>query len=279
LYIGFLINLINMLYNMSNKKTFSPKKSAFSLIELSIVLIIIGLLIAGITGGASLVSSSTLRAVMGEARGYAVGVNSFYGQFNALPGDYNGTLGTSNVLSATSNTGNASGYIEYNPSGGASPEGTLALQHLIGTKIIDPTSLFPNSSTVGSMTYSTTASAALVPGTHLPISKSKGSGWAFDTVTVNSIPTNVVALTSTTASGAAGNGLVSGGTIVGTGALVPSDALSIDTKLDDGKPGFGRVTAYNGNGAAGNCITSTTVYTVAQTTKNCVLAYQIDPNI
>ena len=56
------------------KKTFSSKKSAFSLIELSIVLIIIGLLIAGITGGASLIKSSELRSVMGEARGYAVSV-------------------------------------------------------------------------------------------------------------------------------------------------------------------------------------------------------------
>ncbi|MDR2760473.1 MAG: prepilin-type N-terminal cleavage/methylation domain-containing protein, partial [Rickettsiales bacterium] len=36
----------------------------FSLIELSIVLIIMGLLIAGITGGASLIKSAQLRSVI-----------------------------------------------------------------------------------------------------------------------------------------------------------------------------------------------------------------------
>ena len=38
----------------------------FSLIELSIVLIIMGLLIAGVTGGASLVKSAKLRAAVTE---------------------------------------------------------------------------------------------------------------------------------------------------------------------------------------------------------------------
>ena len=77
------------------KKTFSSKKSAFSLIELSIVLIIIGLLIAGITGGASLIKSSELRSIMGEARGYAVAVNSFFTQYDQYPGDASIAVGNS----------------------------------------------------------------------------------------------------------------------------------------------------------------------------------------
>jgi len=61
-------------------------KKGFSLIELSIVLIIIGLLIAGITGGASLIKSAELRAVMSEIRNYQTAVNAYYTAKGELPG-------------------------------------------------------------------------------------------------------------------------------------------------------------------------------------------------
>lgn len=277
-----LILLINMVYNMSNKKTFTPKKSAFSLIELSIVLIIIGLLIAGITGGASLVNSATLRAVMTEARGYAVAVNSFYGQYNALPGDYNSaTLPTTNVYSGGAWTGgNANNTIEFSLG-----EGTGALNHLVGAKVFDPTSYFPTAGTVGQMAFvPSSLGIAQVPGTNLPISKAKGAGWAFDNVPTGvmysgSTTQNVVALTSTTGT-TASTPLTAATTNNATAALVPSDMLSIDTKLDDGKPTAGRVTATAVAGCFSGTITATTAtYQTGTTTKACVLAYQIDPNI
>ena len=64
------------------------KKSnkGFSLIELSIVLIIIGLLVAGITGGASLIKSAELRSVMSEIRNYQTAVNAYYTATGKLPG-------------------------------------------------------------------------------------------------------------------------------------------------------------------------------------------------
>ncbi len=43
---------------------------AFSLIELSIVLIIIGLLVAGITGGASLIESARMRNFINEVNSW-----------------------------------------------------------------------------------------------------------------------------------------------------------------------------------------------------------------
>ena len=56
----------------------NTNKKGFSLIELSIVLIIIGLLVAGITGGASLIKSAELRAVMTDIRNYQTAVNAYY---------------------------------------------------------------------------------------------------------------------------------------------------------------------------------------------------------
>lgn len=62
-------------------------KGGFSLIELSIVLVIMGLLIAGISSGASLIKNAELRSVMAQAEGIRVSVNSYYLERVALPGD------------------------------------------------------------------------------------------------------------------------------------------------------------------------------------------------
>ena len=64
----------------------NTNKKGFSLIELSIVLIIIGLLVAGITGGASLIKSAELRAVMTDIRNYQTAVNAYYTSRGELPG-------------------------------------------------------------------------------------------------------------------------------------------------------------------------------------------------
>ncbi len=62
---------------------------AFSLIELSIVLIIIGLLVAGITGGQSLIESAKIRGLITEFRNYKQAVNAFYVLKYRMPGDTN----------------------------------------------------------------------------------------------------------------------------------------------------------------------------------------------
>ncbi len=73
-----------------NKILQSNKNSnniAFSLIELSIVLIIIGLLVAGITGGASLIQSAKHRALINELQNYRQAVYTFRVAKGRLPGD------------------------------------------------------------------------------------------------------------------------------------------------------------------------------------------------
>lgn len=262
------------------KKTFSKKRSAFSLIELSIVLIIIGLLIAGITGGASLIKSSELRAVMGEARGYAVAVNAFYTQFNALPGDYGTSLGTAagGSVTMTGNTyGNGNSKIEYCTTScttGATAtgsEGNLAWQHLKFAGAIDVAPTFQ-----GALTAAATA------GTHFPASKIKSSGWNFDYNTATTSLQNVVVLTGSTTSAASidANSLVNGATM-STGAILPTDGLSIDSKIDDGVASTGKVRAVNTANAttcAGGTVTVPTAWAVTVTTKSCGLSYQVDVN-
>ncbi len=288
------------------KKTFSSKKSAFSLIELSIVLIIIGLLIAGVTGGASLIKSSELRAAISEARGYAVAVNGFFAQYNALPGDYTVAIAGSSYAGPT-NGGNSK--IQYtasdtvNSTGGAAyaSESVVAWNQLINTGTIDSTL---------TLTYTSVTTAQTV-GTMMPASKIKFAGWHFDyrnnvgatnnytsatgtaegtaAVAANQ---NVVVLTPATTLGATATDsptLVNGATNLayttnGVGSLTGPDALSIDTKVDDGFANAGRVRGLNpGTVASNGCYainaSSNANYVVSNgTNKTCNLTFQVDVN-
>jgi type II secretory pathway pseudopilin PulG len=60
------------------------------LIELSIVLIIIGLLIAGVSGGKSLVDSAKTNKSISKIREVVMGINSYYERYNMMPTDTNG---------------------------------------------------------------------------------------------------------------------------------------------------------------------------------------------
>lgn len=263
------------------KKTFSPKKSAFSLIELSIVLIIIGLLIAGVTGGASLIRSSELRAAISEARGWSTAVNGFYNQFNAYPGDYNVALGTDAGAIGNANSRIESFTTERNPSGnqstntacdttttpptGCSFEDDVAWVQLRNAGVIDTNVV--SATTVGA-TWATNTHATF--GTSNPTSRIKSSGWVFDYNTTN--VQNVVVLTgAVTTQPNATNSFVNGAP-VSTAAITPADALSIDTKVDDGAPSAGRV-----RGVLTGC-NNATAYTTSTTTRACALSYQVDLN-
>lgn len=274
------------------KKTFSQKKSAFSLIELSIVLIIIGLLIAGVTGGASLIKSSELRSIMGEARAYATAVNGFYTQFNYLPGDYGVAIGASCV-------GDADGKIEFDTAcaSGTGGEGSNAWAQMLNAKVID-------TNVVSSGTPQTDATAISTFGTYAPASKVKASGWAFDyrlsgtasTAFANEAAAtaqNVVVLTGAIASGTAGTNNLLGNTAGGKSsvAIMATDALSIDAKIDDSNAGTGKVRGVSptvtsiatsaDTPSATNCYyyaSSTFTYNTTDTVKSCGLSYQVDVN-
>jgi len=63
------------------------KTKGFTLVELSIVIVIIGLLVAGISAGKGLIDSAKLNAVVSDATKYQIAYNNFRGKYNAIPGD------------------------------------------------------------------------------------------------------------------------------------------------------------------------------------------------
>lgn len=63
-------------------------KSAFSLIELSIVLVILGLLTGGILAGQNLIRAAELRSITTEFSQYQTAVNTFKDKYFTVPGDF-----------------------------------------------------------------------------------------------------------------------------------------------------------------------------------------------
>lgn len=63
-------------------------KDGFTLIELSIVLVIIGLIVGGIVTGKQMIRNSEVRSLVKTSNGFAQALNTFKLKYNALPGEF-----------------------------------------------------------------------------------------------------------------------------------------------------------------------------------------------
>jgi hypothetical protein len=87
------------------------------LVELSVVLVILGLLVGGVLSGQLLIRSAQIRSIMTEQSAYVVAVQTFKGKYLMLPGDMNNatsfwpTGGGDNLMAGTCQNGvRTSGY-------------------------------------------------------------------------------------------------------------------------------------------------------------------------
>lgn len=84
----------------------------FSLLELSIVIAIIGLIVAGVFAGTHMLDSSKNKAFISEIQKYKMAIDSFKERYNSLPGDlrsaerYWGTYSSTNPEGTRNGNGN-----------------------------------------------------------------------------------------------------------------------------------------------------------------------------
>jgi prepilin-type N-terminal cleavage/methylation domain-containing protein len=83
--------------------------AGFTLIELSIVLVIIGLIVGGVLTGQDLIRAAEVRATISQIEKYNTAVNTFYGKYQAIPGNMNATTAATFGFSTVGRTG-AVGY-------------------------------------------------------------------------------------------------------------------------------------------------------------------------
>lgn len=195
----------------------------FSLVELSIVLVILGLLTGGILAGQSLIRASELRAVSTEQQRYAAAIGTFRDKYFALPGDMNNA--TSFGAGTWIGNGDGDGNIETTGTA-TTNEISLFWIHLAAAGLIE-----------GS--YTNVANTTFTVGTNNPRSKLNNAGW-----NVGNLGTIATTPTADYFEGAYGNTFLFGGgtsATLPTETLKPEEAWNIDTKADDGKPATGAI--------------------------------------
>lgn len=259
-------------------------RHGFSLVELSIVLVILGLLTGGILAGQSLIRASELRAVSTEYSRYTTAIGSFRDKYFAVPGDMTnatkfwgtaaacpGTNATPSTTAATCD-GNGNGRIDIVSTN--SNEVFRFWQHLANAGLTEG-----SYSGVSNNAAPATADARL--GWNVPPSKLSNGGWS-----PQWLGTPLISSTGGFFEGDYANTFYFGGTAIasnltGTPILKAEEAWNIDTKSDDGKPGTGSVLSWEVNIACHDATPSTSVaiaataaYRLSDTTQGCSLLFK-----
>ncbi len=108
-------------------KKWIKDQKGFSLMEISVALIVMGILVAGTIKGYALIESAHLKTVIKNINQYRMAVNVFKDQYGALPGDYDQA---SQTIRSDLTDGNGNGRIEGEGLGGRSSEAVNFWQHL-----------------------------------------------------------------------------------------------------------------------------------------------------
>jgi prepilin-type N-terminal cleavage/methylation domain-containing protein len=181
----------------------------FTLIEIAIVLVIIGLLLGGVLKGQELITGARVRNLISQQDGIKAAFFGFQDRYRALPGDYSAADKNINCPGTCVN-GNGNGRIEDTTTGGAVHEEISAWHHLTAAGFLN-----------GSYTFSSSVTA---PGP--------------DNTPVN--PYSVyVQIMYDAEYGDPGNSLPKKHNLK-TGGQVPVEIIAeVDRKIDDGKPTAG----------------------------------------
>jgi prepilin-type N-terminal cleavage/methylation domain-containing protein len=196
---------------------FPKRQSGFTLIEIAIVLVIIGLLLGGILKGQELINSARVKNLATDFRNIPLFIYGYQDKFKALPGDDPGVVAhVAGTLATTPNNSQGNGAIDGNwDSTTATDESVLFWQH------VRLAGLAPGTTTV----------PAALPGDYIP---------------TNALGGKIGIQSAKPFTG------INGSYFICSSGILGKYAKQLDTQLDDGNTSTGSMMAgATADGSAG----------------------------
>jgi len=205
------------------------KQTGFTLIELAIVLVIIGLLLGGVLKGQELINSAKVKNMASDFRNAQIYIYGYQDRFHALPGD--DWSAATHVAGATNATiGTQNGVIQGNWNTATDgDESCVFWQHV----------------RLAGYAPGTTAVSCAAGNTYQP---RNADGGQFGVQSVSGFTT-----IATNAAGTAGTGLT-GGYVACSAGILGKFAKQLDTAMDDGNTDAGAMRVTDAAGASGTSI-------------------------
>jgi prepilin-type N-terminal cleavage/methylation domain-containing protein len=230
---------------------------AFSLVELSIVLVILGLLIGGILSGQSLIRAAELRGGITQVTQYKTAVYSFRDKYLALPGDMTNAYSFwTTTCAASAGLCNGDGNGKWVDIG---RENFMTWKHLALAGLVEGNYTGAETGGVGSN--------GVTIGTNVPLWK---AGGGLNVRTYGGIINGRTAMNAIIA----GKLYTPDPAYLDSSVLKAEDAWNMDTKTDDGKASTGSMHSLDGT-EGGACI-SMGEYVLNQPNLGCRLWFWME---
>lgn len=228
----------------------------FTLIELSIVLVLIGLIIGGVLKGQEMINSTRLKMTVNQADAVKAAVNVFQDKYIQLPGDYDEA--TVYIGTQAGSDGDGDGLIN-DAAGGAGVASITAADNVESSRAWEQMQV---AQILGQVDLNDTTDT---DDNFLP-AKVDGTSWQLIFGTIDGRTAHWLRLEQSDGAGAAA-----------TNVITSLQAAEIDRKYDDTQPDTGSIRADDGaTPAATTCRTGATPDAYANSdTDNCVLVIEL----